>query len=172
MVQLSRASFVRLIFVSTALAVLSGCVATGANVNTIDRLAAIDTDEPKVLVMTPDVKYYLLTAGGQPQPQAEWTEAARKNFANALQAHADERGTKIQMLGDPDELGEAEIAYQKLYSAVGSSIQIHHTGVAKLPTKNNSFDWGLGPDIKVIGEKYDAEYALFSYYRDYQASCE
>ena len=46
----------------------------------------------------------------------------------------------------------------------------HHFGVMKLPTKKGSFDWTLGPGIDVIGKKYNADYALFSYYRDYQAS--
>jgi hypothetical protein len=53
---------------------------------------------------------------------------------------------------------------------VGSSILAHHYGVLKLPTKEKNFDWSLGPGVEVIGKKYNADYALFSYYRDYQAS--
>ena len=57
-----------------------------------------------------------------------------------------------------------------MYSAVGLSILNHHYGALKLPTKKRAFDWSLGPGINVVGNKYGADYALFSYYRDYQAS--
>jgi hypothetical protein len=152
-----------------SLAILAGC-ATTSNVKTIDRLAAVDEDNPTILVMTPDIKYYLLTASGIPEPHAEWTTAARSNFQTALEKYADERQIEIQTIADPSLIGDEEIAYQKLYSAVGTTILTHHLGMVPLPTKNGSFDWSMGPDIKVIGQKYDADYALFSYYRDYQAS--
>ena len=151
------------------LALLVGCVAP-SNVKQIDRLAAVDRDNPVILVMTPDVKYYLLTASGIPEPNAEWTTAARSNFMQALQAYFSGRNIEFVLPVDPMDLGKAEIDYQKLYSAVGASIMIHHFGMAKLPTKQNSFDWSLGPGMREIADKYDADYALFTYYRDYQAS--
>ncbi len=150
------------------LVLLAGC-ATTASVKQIDRLDAVG-ENPKILIITPDVKYFLLTAGGQAQPHAEWTKAARRNFADSLKAHADERNIEIIMLEEDDQLGDTEIKYQKLYSAVGASILAHHFGTMKLPTKRNSFDWSMGPGTKEIGEKYGADYALFSFYRDYQAS--
>jgi len=154
------------------LLVLTACVSSQSvsNVKQLDRLDAIEDDAPRILVMPPDIKYYLLTAAGLPQPHAEWTLAARRNFATALQNYADEHGTEIDLINDQDELSEDEIAYQKLYSAVGTSILIHHFGALPLPTKNRSFDWSLGPGVKSIGEAHGADYALFSYYRDYQAS--
>jgi hypothetical protein len=44
--------------------------------------------------------------------------------------------------------------------------------MTKLPSKGNGevFDWSLGPDISSLADKYEADYALFVYYRDYQAS--
>ena len=149
--------------------VASGCASTSSTVKQIDRLAAV-SDNPTILIMTPDVKYYLLTASGVPQPHAEWTEAARQNFTDSLQDYAVDRDTRIKMLDEGDKLSDTEILYQKLYSAVGTSILIHHFGPIKLPTKQGSFDWSMGPGMKDIAEKYDADYALFSYYRDYQAS--
>jgi hypothetical protein len=146
---------------------LAGCETT-ANVKQIDRLDAVE-ENPKILIMSPDVKYYLLTAGGVAQPHAEWTNAARTNFSSSLQAYTDERNIKTVML-EEDQLTDTEIAYQKLYSAVGTSILIHHFGVMKLPTKQGSFDWSLGPGIEEIARTHSADYVLFSYYRDYQAS--
>ena len=147
---------------------LVGC-ATGSGVKQIDRLESV-SENPNILIMTPDVKYYLLTAGGVPQPHAEWTEAARINFADSLQEYADERNINVITLKGGEALSNTEISYQKLYSAVGISILIHHFGITKLPTKQGAFDWSLGPGVSEIGDKYGADYALFSYYRDYQAS--
>lgn len=149
------------------LALLTGC-ATTASIKQIDRLDAVG-ENPKILIMTPDVKYFLLTAGGVAQPHAEWTEAARRNFSDSLEVYANERGIKTIRV-DEDELTDAEIAYQKLYSAVGTSILVHHFGTLKLPTKQGSFDWSMGPGLKEIAKEYGADYVLFSYYRDYQAS--
>lgn len=146
----------------------AGC-ATTATVKQTDRLDSVDRNA-KILIMTPDVKYYLLTAGGVPEPHAEWTDAARRNFSASLQAYADENQILIIRMPDQDQLSETEISYQKLYSAVGSSVLSHHFGAIKLPTKQGVFDWTLGSGVSEIGQKYGADYALFSYYRDYQAS--
>ena len=150
------------------LLIVAGCALT-SNVKQIDRLEAVG-ENPKILVMTPDVKYYLLTAGGVPQPHAEWTEAARINFSNSLNIYASKRGIEIITIDEEDQLTDTEISYQKLFSAVGSSVSAHHFGELKLPTKQGTFDWTLGPGVNVIGNRYSADYALFTFYRDYQAS--
>jgi len=147
---------------------LAGCAAT-ASVKQIDRLETIG-ESPRFLIMTPDVKYYLLPTGGVPQVQAEWTEAARINFSDSLSAYAAERNIDVVAVAELDQLSETEVTYQKLYAAIGSTVLNHHFGALKLPTKQGAFDWSLGPGVEVIGEKYDADYALFSYYRDYQAT--
>ena len=147
--------------------VLAGC-ATGP-VREIDRLESVG-ENPRILIMEPDIKYYLLTASGLAQPHAEWTLAARRNFSSALKAYAEERGTDVVTIPEgtlPDEL---EIAYSKLHAAVGLTIRINHFGPSRLPTKDGEFDWGLGPGVSEIGKKYRADYALFSYFRDYEAS--
>ena len=148
---------------------LVGCAST-ASVKQIDRLDRVGV-KPKILIMAPDVKYYLITASGVTQPHAEWTEAARINFADSLQDYANERNIEVISGNNADQLTDAEISYQKLYSAVGASILSHYfnTGFS-LPTKQGAFDWSLGPGVEVIGKQYAADYALFSYYRDYQAS--
>jgi hypothetical protein len=40
----------------------------------------------------------------------------------------------------------------------------------KLPAKAGRFDWSLGPGVSEIGRDSGADYALFVFYRDYQAS--
>ena len=155
----------RLFFMALVI-VLGGCAAT-ASVKQIDKLETMG-ESPRFLIMKPDVKYYLLPTGGVPVVQAEWTEAARINFSNSLNAYAAERN--VDVVAESDQLSETEITYQKLYAAVGSTVLNHHFGTLKLPTKEGNFDWSLGPGIAVIGKKYGADYALFSYYRDYQAT--
>jgi hypothetical protein len=148
---------------------LAGCAGGANTVKQIDRLESAG-ENPRFLVMEPDIKYYLLTASGIPEPHAEWTSAARKNFASALKAFADERHTDVVMITDSKQLGAAEIAYSKLHSAVGLTIRVNYYGPLHLPSKEGGFDWGLGPGVAEIGEKYNADYALFTYYRDYEAS--
>jgi hypothetical protein len=158
----------RMMFAVGTIVALAGC-ATTTKVRQIDRLESVG-ENPRILIMEPDIKYYLLTVSGVPEPHAEWTIAARENFANALKAYANERGTEVVMMTDSNQVGSAEIAYSKLHGAVGLTIQVNHFGQMRLPNKEGAFDWSLGPGVAEIGEKYNADYALFSYYRDYQAS--
>jgi hypothetical protein len=145
---------------------ISGCAAS--NVHQIDRLTTV-RENPRVLLMPADIKYYLLTAGGVAEPNAEWTDAAQENFAEAMANYATSIGTDLKML-DKRNLSQAEIEYEELHSAVGYTIISNYFGYSKLPSKNGQFDWSLGPGIKEIGEQHDADYALFVFYRDYQAS--
>ena len=147
---------------------LAGCVAP-TQVVQIDNLSSVG-EQPKILLMPPDVKYYVLTAGGVPEPQADWTAAARVNFLQALSDFAAKRNTDVIM---PDETADDDpdiISYEKLHSAVGSTILVNHFGLAPLPSKAGMFDWSLGPGVNAIAKNYGADYALFSFYRDYQAS--
>ena len=148
---------------------ITGC-ATTRNAQQIDQLESI-SENPRVILMPPDIRYYLLTAGGLPEPQAEWTRSAQDNFTNATRNFAQSIGTDLTIL-DEDDIGETEIEYERLHSAVGMTILDHHFGMTKLPSKGGGqiFDWSLGPGISALAEQHHADYALFVYYRDYQAT--
>jgi len=152
-----------------AVVMVSGCVVT-ENVQTIDRLESV-AENPRVILMPPDIKYYLLTAGGVPEPNKEWTDAAQANFTAAIIDFSESMGSDLKII-DPDNIGETEIEYEALHSAVGITILNHHFGLVKLPSKANGevFDWSLGPGIQQLAEQHDADYGLFVFYRDYQAS--
>lgn len=160
-------SFSRVVQVSLLSVLLSAC-ATTRNVQQIDKLESV-AESPRILLMPPDIRYYLLTAGGVPEPNAEWTEAAQANFATAVSDYAKSIGTELKTM-DERNMSQTEIRYEELHSAVGLTILTNYFGRQKLPSKNGQFDWSLGPDISVIGEEHDADYALFTFYRDYQAS--
>jgi hypothetical protein len=151
-----------------SLLLMSGCVTTGSNVQTIDQLETM-RENPRIVLMPPDIRYYLLSAGGIPEPHAEWTAAARENFAAAIKEYADSMGTDLKIL-DESNMSSLENKYEELHSAVGMTVLTSYFGPYKLPGKNNQFDWSLGPGVRAIGEEHDADYALFVYYRDRQAS--
>ena len=156
------------LLLTTAALLFLGACATTTNVQQIDRLETV-AENPRILLMPPDVRYYLLTAGGVPEPNAEWTKAAQENFTAAVRDYTASMGTDLVVL-DEHNLSPLEIQYQQLHSAVGLTVLTNYFGYLKLPSKQGAFDWSLGPDIDVIGRDHQADYALFAYYRDYQAS--
>ncbi len=159
----------RIIPLLAFLVIFAGC-ATTQSVQQIDRLESVK-ENPRVILMPPDIRYYLLTAGGVAEPHAEWTKAAQTNFTIAIEDFAVSIGTDLTII-DRDNLGQTHFRYEKLYSAVGLTILNHQFGMFKLPSKGNGqvFDWSLGPGISALADEHDADYGLFVYYRDYQAS--
>lgn len=164
-----RTARFRSCFLFALLTLCTACVST-RNAQQVENLDSV-AENPRVIMMPPDIRYYLLTAGGIPQPHREWTETARDNFSIAARDFARSIGTDMRIL-DSNNIGVTETEYDRLHSAVGLTILNHHFGAAKLPGKNNGeiFDWSLGPGISALATKHDADYALFVYYRDYQAS--
>ena len=157
----------KLLTVMTTLLLVGACAAT-SSVQQIGQLESIGGD-PKIVLMPPDIRYYLLTASGLPEPNAEWTDAARANFSAALLEYAEMIGADLEII-PADDLGPSEIQYEALHSAVGLSLMQHHFGMTPLPSKAGNFDWSLGPGVSEIGRNHNADYALFVYYRDFQAS--
>jgi hypothetical protein len=162
----SGAAFSRVVCVTIAALLLGACAPM--NVKQVDRLSTV-RENPRILLMPPDIKYYLLTTGGVPEPNAEWTDAAQANFAEAVVNYAASIGTDLKVL-DHDNMSALEVEYEELHSAVGFTVLNNYFGYAKLPSKAGEFDWSLGPDISQLADEHDADYALFAYYRDYQAS--
>jgi hypothetical protein len=162
-------SSVRIPALMLFLGLIAGC-ATTQSAQQIDQLESVK-ENPRVMLMPPDIRYYLLTAGGISEPHAEWTEAAQTNFTAAIEDFAVSIGTDLTIV-DRDNLGETHIQYEKLHSVVGLTILNHQFGMFKLPSKGNGqiFDWSLGPEVSMLADEHDADYGLFVYYRDYQAS--
>ena len=147
---------------------LLGACATTSSVQQIDRLESVGEDA-RVILMPPDIRYYLLSAGGVAEPHAEWTEAAQSNFLTATMDYAESIGAEIEPI-DKTNMSAEEIRYETLHSAVGLTIMNNYLGMNKLPSKGENFDWSLGPDISIIGDAHDADYALFVHYRDYEST--
>ncbi len=126
----------------------------------------------KIVIMPTDIELFVISAGGVPEPKADWTEAATKYFKAALVERKKRLGATTLDLSDRDADEFAEI--NTLHAAIANAISAHHfgPGVLRLPTKDGKLDWSLGEPVRRIKEKTGADYALFSWIRDSYASGE
>lgn len=153
-------------------AVLTSACATKTfqQVNTLER----DDSPLRVVLMPLDVQLSELTAGGLHEPKADWTTSARVNIRDALiealRGHGAELAVYVEGPGDP-QVRRDQIQLVKLHEAVGQTILVHKFQPAlALPTKENVFDWSLGPKVASLRDEYDADYALFVFVRDSYSS--
>jgi hypothetical protein len=140
------------------------------NDRTVETLENTAADRPVVLIMRPDIAYHLLTLNGISELHEEWTIAARKNFITAVEGFASDRNVDLVIMDPNEDLTDEERAYDKLHYAVGQTVVALHLNNKRLLTKNEQMIWTLGPGISFMADKYHADYALFSYYRDMEHS--
>ncbi len=120
-----------------------------------------------IVVMRPDVQVGSLGTSGIESPNADWTEQARKNLAEALIKDQGQFDRKVVMLGDQDgENAQLVADYQALFRAVSGAIFEHKFFGARLPTKKGKFDWTLGPGVRKLGELGGGNYGLLLYTHD------
>ncbi|MEP4378832.1 MAG: hypothetical protein ABJ215_00990 [Alphaproteobacteria bacterium] len=166
-----RRAFRSLVMATLAVFALTACVQTAHK--TTGTLKA-GTENRRIVLMPVDIELSVLNAGGVTEPRADWTTAGRGHVRTALAAHTSAFEAEIVLPENNDildDLDEDQLQIVKLANAVGSSILLHeYLPQMKLPTKNDQFDWTIGPDAKLLKEKYDADYALFVFLRDSYAS--
>lgn len=107
------------------------------------------------------------------EPQAEWTENAKRFMLESFQRETNSRHTNlVHYEGEETNPDSLSVQLEKLHEVVGSTILLHHyMQPAALPTKRNgTFDWTLGKDAKELKKEYDADYALFVFVRDSYSS--
>lgn len=127
----------------------------------------------QVLVMPPDIQIFEITAGGLPEPKADWTQFANANVKSALNEVLKLKKATMLTYQAPDSPDAAHAHNQivKLHAMVGNAIIIHkYIEGFQLPTKADEFDWGLGEGARQLNQGNDADYALFLYLRDSHAS--
>lgn len=125
----------------------------------------------KLVIVPADVELFSLSAGGVPEPRADWTEAAQKHLRSGLMSLKNVVGSDSTELQekDLDELGQINA----LHGTVAEAVFVHHMmGMPALPTKDRTLDWTLGDAVQPLRAKSGADYALFLWVRDSYATAE
>jgi hypothetical protein len=127
----------------------------------------------KILLLRPKVSVGAQSTGGMFEPNAEWTDKARKYIEAALIKRQQTLGNVIVM--PPEAYGEQALAVEEhtnLFGAVASAVVNYQFFAGnRLPTKKRDnkagiFDWSLGEGVKDLPGAKDADYALFIYNKD------
>lgn len=125
-----------------------------------------------IALMPVDVELFSLSAGGVPEPKADWTAAAQGHMKSAIEAKRTGLGLTTLELSEAeaDEFAE-QIG---LHAAVATAVSLHHVtgGVWALPTKAGKLDWSFGDAMRPLRAKTGARYGLFIWVRDSYASTE
>ena len=161
----------------TAVAVLSSLlfVASSAAQTASKYLAPGFSALPKdsrIAILPLDVELFSLSAGGVPEPRADWTKDALGHMQEALRVHAGKLGVEPTFV---DERSADAFAEQLgLHAAVARSIELHHAigGAWALPTKQGRLDWSFDDAMQPLQVKTGARYGLFVFVRDSYASAE
>lgn len=162
--------------VRVALVAVLGMVLAGCAAMPVSQITELKRPKPqaRILLMPMDVELGELSAGGVVEAHAEWTKAALGHLGPALRAETAHRRVNIVEYGPADNPGAADPIDQqllKMHGAIGRTIMVHqYIQPLSLPTKQNRLDWSLGPAVRKLREKHDADYALFFYIRDSYSS--
>jgi hypothetical protein len=157
-----------LVFLTLLLALLQGCVSTQV------RTAEDPAGKPlaingSVVLIEPDIELYAVGVGGMQEPRKAWTEAARRNYPQAVRELLQARGIALRPdFALPADTGpESRLRQlQLLNQAVSMSILNYAGPNSALRNKHGKFDWSLGPGVAELSAATGADYALFTYVRD------
>jgi hypothetical protein len=124
--------------------------------------------EIRIVVFRPDVAVGELSTGGLNQPNADWTNIARKNMADALQGTKASDKTALKFMPEIEgDDGTTVAEYRALFKAVTDSVVVHKLFPGnRLPSKREAFDWSLGKGVAKLGELGGGDYGLFFYSED------
>src|SRR4029079_867356 len=79
-----------------------------------------------IAIIPTDIELFSLSAGGVPEPRADWTAAANKYFKSALVEKKRSLGATAVDVSERDADDLAEVT--ALHAAIARSIAIHHFG--------------------------------------------
>lgn len=160
-----------LVLATAAMLALTACMQTALKSTTTLKEGP---ENRRIVLMPVDIELSLLNVGGVKEPRADWTETARGHVRDGLKHRAAGFESEVVFPANADileELDDDQVQIVKLANAVGYSILIHkYLPNNQLPTKEDRFDWTLGPDAQSLKDKYGADYALFVFMRDSYSS--
>jgi hypothetical protein len=127
----------------------------------------------RILVFRPKISVGAQSTGGMFEPNAEWTDRARRQIVAALHKRQADLGNVVLIAPDSD--GDDALLveeYSSLFDAVSQAVVEYQLFRGnRLPTKKRDnkegvFDWSLGEGVRALPGAMDADYALFLYNRD------
>ena len=126
----------------------------------------------KLLLMPIDVELYSLSAGGIPEPRADWTERALRHMNEVVRER--QKQARVEVVSITAEEADEFAELVALQAAVAQSIALHHFGgpMWELPTKAGQLNWSFGDAMQALRDKTGADFALFFWVRDSYASQE
>ncbi len=122
----------------------------------------------RILLFRPVVSVGAQSTGGMFEPNADWTDQARRNIEAALSAR--QAGLGNTVVAAPESYGEQArtvAEYTRLFDAVAEAVVTYQFFPGnRLPTKKRDnkagvFDWSLGEGVRALPGAADADYALF-----------
>lgn len=146
---------------------------------TRDGFAFPSEGDVRIVVFRPDVHVGSLGVGGVDTPNADWTQAARTNIQQAMEAAGEARSSNMSFLPDMEgDHGRLVDDYRGLFKSVSSALFQHVTPLAdRLPNrlmpaanpkapKRYRFDWSLGGEASRLRDITGGDYAMFVYTYD------
>lgn len=164
----------RLLVIALLMLTLPGCVSTKS------MRAASGTpvrENPRVVLMPPDVLVIEITTAGVGIPRADWTATAERVLVDVTaDAVASRRGALLPYR-QPENTTDMPVERDhlralRLYQVVLGSILTYNyqrssggRGPALVTKDQKSLDWTLGNTVIPLRSDYDADYLLFLTYR-------
>lgn len=119
-----------------------------------------DLSGRRVVLMPPEVEINVVHPGGFPELKAEWTARAEEFLDDHLEDRMQRKGIELLFASGSPPPAEAQII--RLHGEVARGIlKNHYRSSGDLPTKQKDFSWSLGVEVRQVGERYGADYALF-----------
>lgn len=147
--------------------VISGCLpAIKSNVPELETRAA---DIKKIVLLSPKVEIYEISAGGVKEKRDAWCSTGRQNVEKALQKTFKEKGVYLSSLKLSKKTKKEIEEINALYRAVAYSIYNHTFFYGQnpnlFPERIQNFDYSIGSVEKLL-KKYQADGLLIVYGAD------
>jgi len=101
-------------------------------------------------LVSPVVKVYELTAGGQTVLKDEWSTQGRKAVTDSLQRALAQKGWKVKVVESTPQIKDDLEEMRLLYGDVGPSIVRATYVYPVFPEKYKNFDYSVGPVRKLL----------------------
>ena len=158
---------------SLALVSFLWCAATAGHAQPAPRLAPGVEALPagtRLVIAPIDIELYTLSAGGQREPRADWTGAAKGHIASALRSWAS--ASQLATVEMDTRTADEHAELLQLQDTLVDALVAHHTGPIRLPAKGGLLDWSFGSAMQPLQQATGARYGLYTYVRDSYASSE